>query len=429
MSEQTGSSVGVSAADSADRMESASSTDVTAAAEAAATAAVVKPQLSDIARELAQKTVSVQLSPEGKPYSRADVITAVSMIVGAGALEAVGQREVNLHWELTFKSVEKKTEFLAAKQFEVKCCKAVVGGIRSSTCRMRIFYLPYYVPAMVITEQLKQLGAKLLSVVPEKDKDGCCSNVRRVVVEVDDNEVVPDQMDWQYDGMSGKVLINVLGRPVKCMRCGVRGHRKFECEAPYCSVCRKVGHNRAPECKRQRRTYAAAASGSSEEENMDECISNNDDRVDGQQQPSGDADTDQHAEDKTTTNGDDKNQRNDNDSTTPDDTTTNWADAMESQQQDTTTSKPRSSSTRRGRKKSANTEVIVDHFDGSTVASPAEPACKRTHKDHADAAPSKVFRRHSIGEDVGLDPTAGRNNFRSPVTAPSARQDKTSVKK
>jgi len=72
-------------------------------------------------------------------------------------LEAVGQREVNLQWELTFKSAEKKSEFLAAKQFELKGSKAVVGGIRSGTCGMRIYYLPYYVSAMVITEKLKAL--------------------------------------------------------------------------------------------------------------------------------------------------------------------------------------------------------------------------------------------------------------------------------
>jgi len=133
--------------------------------------------------------------------------------------------------------------------------------------------------------------------------------VRRVVLAIDDPDLIPDEMDWEYDGMRGKVLINILGRPVKCMRCGFRGHRKFECEAPFCSVCRTVGHTRTSTCKRQKKSYAAAASGEAEER-MDEDgvdagdVSDDDDhQQDGNHQQQGSVTTTETAAEIPTTNG------------------------------------------------------------------------------------------------------------------------------
>jgi hypothetical protein len=352
-------------------------------------------------------------------------VSAVTAAVGAGALEAIGQREVNLHWELTFRSLDKKEEFLAKEAFEVKGHRANVGGVRAGTCRMRVFYLPFYVPALVITEQLKALGGKLLSVTVERDRDGCCTNVRRIAIATDDINKVPDELEWAFDGMRGKVLINVLGRPARCMRCGTRGHRKFECEAPYCAVCRTVGHERAPTCKQQKKSYAAAASGVNEEamdeetdylNDADDGIDDNDDQ---EQQPAADATAGDGDDDTTEAAASGGGVKDDaSKSLDPFETlvepTANWGEAMDRQDASLSTKTP---------------EKRIDHFDGSVITpSAAEPGRKRT-LDAADRqseeALAKLGRRYSVGGDPAFDPTAGRSKSRLPVVAPPARPQRT----
>jgi len=182
---------------------------------------------------------------------------------------------------------------------------------------------------------------------------------------------------------------------------------------------------------------AAAAAGSTEE-NMEEgddygsCVEDNDDEVDREQQPAGNSDqgdNDQQMGDKTAMHGGDQHQQDDS-AETVSEPTTNWADVMEPQPLVTSPSKDNPKTTGRGQKKSTDIGVVVDHSDGSTTPSPAESGYKRTrNNDQADAVPSKVVRRQSLGADVGFDPTSGRSKARSPVTAPSARKEKSSVNK
>ena len=71
--------------------------------------------------------------------------------------------------------------------------------------------------------------------------------------------------------MIGRVLVNMVGREPKCLRCLQRGHKKFECTAPYCAKCRKVGHVTTDAC---RMSYAALVSVSvaEAEEEMDDVV-------------------------------------------------------------------------------------------------------------------------------------------------------------
>ena len=113
-------------------------------------------------------------------------------------------------------------------------------------------YLPYYVPITTITEQLERDGAKVIKTVQEKDKEtGLMTNIWNLSTEVDNPEQVQDRMRWSFEGMTGSMLMNMNGRPPKCLRCAERGHRKFECAAR----CRKVGHAESDSCPTQ--SYAA----------------------------------------------------------------------------------------------------------------------------------------------------------------------------
>lgn len=134
----------------------------------------------------------------------------------------------------------------------VKGHPAVVGSVKKGLRRLWVFYLPYYVPITTITEQLVRDGAKVTKTVQEKDRETeLMTNIWNLSIEVDNPDQVQDRMRWSFEGMTGSILINMNGRPPKCLRCVERGHHKFECTAPYCYKCRKVGHAESDDCPTQ----------------------------------------------------------------------------------------------------------------------------------------------------------------------------------
>ena len=106
------------------------------------------------------------------------------------------------------------------------------------------------------------------------------SNVWNVLVEVDSEDKVPDRM---FAGMQGGVLVNMVGRPPKCLRCLQRGHIKFHCTAPYCHKCREVGHEQSDDC-RPTRSYASLVRRSepADQDDMDDPAESNDVTMDHQ---------------------------------------------------------------------------------------------------------------------------------------------------
>jgi len=234
---------------------------------------------SSVYRERMEKTVVVTLPPEGKPYLRPEIVSLVVNAVGNSAVEAIGQRERNLQWEITFKSVELKHKFVSKENLEIKGHPVRISGIRRSTVRMRVFYVPFYIPTTVITQQLENVGVTILNAFTEKDKEANCNtNVRNIVVECDKPDIIPDRMSWEFDGLKGQALINVSGRPPRCLRCNERGHKKFQCEAPYCKACRRVGHEESNLCRSLKPSFAAVTASlrdakrdSNEEEDIDEA--------------------------------------------------------------------------------------------------------------------------------------------------------------
>ena len=71
---------------------------------------------------------------------------------------------------------------------------------------------------------------EVIKTFQEKDREtGLATNVWNVLVEVDSEDEVPDRMRWSFAGMQGGVLVNMVGRPPKCLRCLQRGHIKFQC--------------------------------------------------------------------------------------------------------------------------------------------------------------------------------------------------------
>ena len=156
---------------------------------------------------------------------------------------------------------------------QVKGKEATANGLRKGSQRLRVFYLPFYVPVEVVVQQLIRADMKVLKTIQDREREtGLMSNVWNFIVEVDVPDNVPDRMRWSFGCMTGSVLVNMAGRPPKCLRCSVRGHRKFECTAPYCGKCRKVGHSESGSCPA--RTYSALVSsnGAADREEIDDYV-------------------------------------------------------------------------------------------------------------------------------------------------------------
>jgi len=71
-----------------------------------------------------------------------------------------------------------------------------------------------------------------------------------------DTESALDVWPWSFDGLSGRGLLFVHGRPPKCHRCGDRSHKVAQCTA--------------------QRSYASATLGmTADDENDDDVVSDN----------------------------------------------------------------------------------------------------------------------------------------------------------
>ena len=96
-----------------------------------------------------------------------------------------------------------------------------------------MIHVPTCIPKEYFVDKLRDKGDRVLQLAYEVDKhDGLLTNVRIGVIDGRDAETTPDVLLWPFDGLSGKRLLFVQGRPPRCHRCGDRSHKVVECTAP-----------------------------------------------------------------------------------------------------------------------------------------------------------------------------------------------------
>ena len=77
------------------------------------------------------RTITVTLPLEGKPYDRGDFVKHVTDTVGTSALEACGpMAQGHILWQLTFTTVTSKDRFLSFGNFLIRGHEAALGGVR-----------------------------------------------------------------------------------------------------------------------------------------------------------------------------------------------------------------------------------------------------------------------------------------------------------
>ena len=197
---------------------------------AVASAPMSKQAAMSLYTDRRQRTAVLQLDST-QTYRRADVVAIVSQTVGCMKVEAVGQLQNNSTWEVVFRDEAAKKLFVD-REIAVRGKKASVVELQRRVHRMRILRVPTCIPNEYLASRLNGMGMVVRDVLNEVNQDdGLMSNVRIGTFECRDRDAVPDVIQWQFDGLSGRALLFVQGRPPRCHRCGDRTHKVAQCRS------------------------------------------------------------------------------------------------------------------------------------------------------------------------------------------------------
>ena len=202
-------------------------------------------------KERRQPTVNLKLV-QSTTYRRADVLAATDEAIGCRQVEAIGQLQRNNLWEVVLKQDESKLALMHSTVI-VKGVVAEMSELQKRPRKIRIIH----VPCAFIVDKLRDIGTRVKQLGYEVSKhDGLLTNVRVGLIDERDTESALDVWPWSFDGLSGRGLLFVPGRPPKCRRCGDRSHKVAQCTA--------------------QRSYASAILGvTADDENDDDVVSDN----------------------------------------------------------------------------------------------------------------------------------------------------------
>jgi hypothetical protein len=210
---------------------------------------------SDIFSDRLTRTVEVSVDPGHEPVDRYSFGLQLESTVGIRALEAVGPTSNRNLFQLTFNTVEAAKTFLDAGDFTVKNRTAKVSMVTKTKFRIRVDWVPHFVPMSVIVNSLERSGElKVQHAHNEKSRvkgfEHVFTLVRYFTVTADFVEDIPNFISWSFDDMVGRALVTAEDKPPVCLRCHKAGHVRKNCDEPYCNLCRSFGHPR-DECTKE----------------------------------------------------------------------------------------------------------------------------------------------------------------------------------
>ena len=213
-------------------------------------------------KDLRNRTLKIALDPAGKPYSRLDVAKGLAETVtfrdSFEKISCLGPLNRNAEWYITLTTEECKQQLLGET--------VVVNGRRghfspagTQEFRARVHWLPVWMPNSTVVAALRAKGVNVLHIYTEKSTvdlsggkslKGALMTTRSVLIKADTKEDIPHKLflSDQAHGGDFEVLITVAGRAPLCLRCGLQGHIRQDCNSPYCRGCKRFGH-REPECQ------------------------------------------------------------------------------------------------------------------------------------------------------------------------------------
>ena len=219
-------------------------------------------------KDVKERTVRVTL-PRSTSFTRMDLAEAIKREdIPLAELEAIGTRQANHQWFLTFKQGRWVTRLLAQGVLQVSGKTGYISSLDDRTHRMRIHWAPYHLSPMRLTEALKEAlpeGASLLSTGWEKSQisglEHAATLVRYAVIDYDgDSADLPHILKLSQYQESFELLLTIQGRQPICLRCRQVGHMRSQCIT--CNLCGSHSHITA----RCVYTYAGKVAGRGQQE-------------------------------------------------------------------------------------------------------------------------------------------------------------------
>jgi len=209
-------------------------------------------------------------------HQRKDLLFGLKRVLRSDKIEALGQLENNLRWEVVLNDKIAKQRLLVSPKLPVGDYEATLEPLFHTTRRLRITRVPMCIPNEYLQSLLVQRKVKVVSMELEVNReDGLMSNTRTAIVSTDEWDNVPDRLSWELGGLRGAALLYLQGRPPRCYRCSERGHKFYECPYPFCTRCRRVGHTDDDGCGPL--SYAERTSGDTRRDDIDDMELQGDD--------------------------------------------------------------------------------------------------------------------------------------------------------
>ena len=213
-----------------------------------------------------RRTVRITLDVAGRPYSRGDFVRRVTDTTGLSSLEAVGPTQQSHIWELTFATPLQQTQFLSAGDFDVRGHAAKVSGADSTTVKVRLHWIPYYVSNELFVNMFERHGMKVVASEFEKSTvkglEHVSTGIRCLTLRTDKVAEIPHVVSFRDGEREMEALITMTGRLPRCLRCNQNGHVRNKCTAPFCYRCRRFGHKKT-DATCTGRSYSNATAGGS----------------------------------------------------------------------------------------------------------------------------------------------------------------------
>ena len=214
------------------------------------------------AQKIREKAINVHFQGKVAPLGRAAVMKSLSTLgLKPDDIYAMGPVGEGRSWQIVTRESASRDSILAVDHLPVNAGHMRFTAASKVIAKIRIHWLPLYVPDHPVACLLRQYGTiedgNLEKSVVEGMSD-VCTGVRSYVLCLHkgvSKEDIPFTGSVSVNGENFKFLCTVQGRTPRCLRCRQSGHIKSDCENHLCKRCNAWTDHMTPNCPRQR-SYA-----------------------------------------------------------------------------------------------------------------------------------------------------------------------------